>query len=196
MSKIPEFEHLVDAFKSLPGVGTKNAKKWAHYLLEQDKFYVDKFVNKITEAYSKIKRCAKCSNLSRNELCSICENINRDTQKLCVVSNIEDLERIESSKSFFGLYHITQMDYDNKIEHKNLLKILDRVKNDNIKEVIVATSFSNQGEAVAAYICNLLQDLKDVSIYRIGFGIPLNGAIDYTDDETLNQSFSNKRKIN
>lgn len=196
MQKIPEFEHLVDALKSLPGVGTKNAKKWAYFILEQDKHYVNKFLHKIEDAYKNIQKCSKCRNLTKSNLCDICSNKSRELDKLCIVSSIEDLERIESSKSFFGLYHITEMDLNNKIEHKNLTSILKRVQEDNIKEVIIATNYSNQGEAVAMYVYNLLKGIENLTIYRIGFGIPLNSSIDYVDDMTLNQSFNNKRKIN
>ncbi|MDE6289835.1 MAG: recombination protein RecR [Ureaplasma sp.] len=197
---IIEFEHLVDALRSLPGVGLKNAKKWAYHIINQDERYIKQFTDRIKFAHERIRKCSKCGNLSIELECGICSDKNRDHSTLCVVTSVEDLERIESSNSFYGLYHITNAELtikqNNLVKHTNLDSIYDRVKNSpEIKEIIIATSFSHDGEMTAEYICNLLKNFKELAIYRIGFGVPLNGAIDYIDDETLKCSFNFKRKL-
>lgn len=200
MFKMPnEFEHLVDAIKSLPGIGYKSARKLALFLLDNDDRYIKLFVDKINKAYINVRRCQKCFILTNNNICDICSNKNRDHTKLCIVSSFEDFERIESSNSFFGIYHITTNGINKQkklIEHENLLSIKNRlIEHPEIKEIIIATSFSYDGEMVTQYIINMLKDFKDISIYRIGFGVPSNASIDYVDDETLNESFINKRKL-
>lgn len=200
MFKLPnEFEHLVDAIKSLPGIGYKSAKKLALFLLDNDQRYIDLFIHKINDAYKNIKRCRECFILTNEEICNICSNKNRDHSKLCIVNSFEDFERIESSNSFFGIYHITTNNINKQsklLEHKNLLNLKERIiKNPEINEIIIATSFSYDGEMVTQYIVDTLKDFKNIEIYRIGFGVPSNAAIDYVDDDTLNESFINKRKL-
>lgn len=200
MYKIPnEFEHLVDAIKSLPGIGHKSAKKLALFLLDNDERYIKLFIDKINNAYATVKRCSECFVLTNKKVCDICSNKNRDHTKLCVVNSFEDFERIESSHSFFGIYHITtnSINVQKKlVEHSNLLDLKKRIaEHPEIQEIIIATSFSYDGEMVSQYIINMLKEFKDIKIYRIGFGVPSNASIDYVDDETLNESFINKRRL-
>lgn len=192
-----EFEHLVDALKSLPSVGTKNAKKWAYFLLNQDKRYIQDFLNKIQTAFDKVKKCSECGNLAMTDKCNICNSKYRDHNIICVVSTPEDLERIESSGHYNGLYHVSHGELSIRrnvlVQHTNLEALLPRIiNNSQIKEVLIATNFTHDGEMTAAYVCDLLKDLS-VKIYRIGFGLPLNGLLDYADDETLKHSLNNKR---
>lgn len=194
-----DFEYLVDALKSLPGVGTKNAKKWAFFLLNQDLKYINDFTKRIINAKTNIKKCTQCSNFCENKVCDICSNEHRNKKTLMIVSNIEDLERIESSNVFNGLYHITGGEISIRksvpVEHTNITTIRNRVIDNEINDVIIATSFSHDGEMTADYILRMLSDLNDVNVYRIGFGIPLNASIDYADDETIKQSLLNKRML-
>lgn len=197
MSKPIEFEMLVDALKSLPGVGTKNAKKWAFFLLAQDEKYINDFTKRILSAKQKIINCNECGNFSNKKLCSICENDRRDFSKLLIVTTPEDVDRIESSNTYNGLYHITRGEVSIRknvmIEHINLSTIRQRVLNNSFKEIIIATSYTHDGEMTADYIVRMLEGIENIQIYRIGFGIPLNSSIDYADDETLKQSLLNKR---
>ena len=198
MIKPSEFEHLVDAFKSLPGVGSKNAKKWAYYIINQDKKYVSNFANRLIDAKDKIKLCIECGNISSDDICSICSNPNRDRTKICVVATSEDLDRFESSNLFDGLYHVTHGELSIRknvlVQHTNLDSLLKRVQKQNIQEVVIATNYTHDGEMTAEYIYNLLKPTK-VSVFRIGFGLPMNSNVDYADDETLKHALNNKRKI-
>ena len=199
MKQPVEFEHLVDALKSLPGVGTKNAKKWAYFLLNQDEKYINDFIYRIRNAFENVRKCEECGNLSMSSKCNICTSNYRDKQVVCVVATPEDLDRIESSGHFNGIYHVTHGELSIRknvlVQHTNLDSLLPRILNHpEIKEVLIATNFTHDGEMTSAYICDLLKDC-DVKIYRIGFGLPLNGQLDYADDETLKYSLSNKRML-
>lgn len=190
-----EFEYLIDTLKSLPGVGYKGAMKWAYFLLEQDERYIETFVNRVQNTYTKIKKCSQCGNLTNKNLCDICTNVNREHTKLCIVTTIEDLQRIEDSKNYNGLYFVLGKEINPKlpdIEFKKLIVLYNHINNHHeIKEVIIATNFTIGGQLTAKRIIDLLDSCK-VKIYRIGLGLPLNCAIDYADDETIKYAFINK----
>lgn len=190
-----EFDYLVDALKSLPGVGYKNATKWAYFLLEQDSSYVDLFINRLKNAHNKIKNCNQCNNLTTKDLCDICTSSNRDTTQVCVVNSIEDLQRIEDSNNYHGLYFVLKEEVNPKQPDANLkclVSLYNYISNcHGVKEVIIATNFTISGQLMAKKIVDLLTPCS-IKIYRIGFGLPLNGAIDYADDETIKYALMNK----
>jgi len=192
------FELLVDAFRSLPTIGTKNANRLAYFMLKQDNYYNKVFANRILDAKLKVIFCERCHNISEKPICPICLDVTRDPI-LCIVNNIEDYERIEMSQTFNGRYHIIngEINYQKELNlaKLNITDIPIRILNENYSEVLLATSFTFNGEATAEYIKTLLINLPNLEIYRIGLGIPLHGAIDYADDETLKQSILNKRKL-
>lgn len=199
MKKPIEFEYLVDALKSLPGVGTKNAKKWAYYLLNQDERYINDFVSRIKNAKQNIQYCIECGNIANSNKCAICSNPLRDENQICVVATVEDLDRIEESGNYNGLYHVTHGELSIRknvlVKHTNIDTLLSRLKkHPEVNEIIIATNFTHDGEMTASYIVNLLENIN-VRIYRIGFGLPLNSAVDYADNETLKYALSNKRII-
>lgn len=190
-----EFDYLVDALKSLPGVGYKNATKWAYFLLEQDSNYIDLFINRLKNAHNKIKNCHQCNNLTTKDLCDICTSSNRDTTQVCVVNSIEDLQRIEDSNNYHGLYFVLKEEVNPKQPDANLkclVSLYNYISNcHGVKEVIIATNFTISGQLMAKKIVDLLTPCA-IKIYRIGFGLPLNGAIDYADDETIKYALMNK----
>lgn len=189
---------LVDALSSLPSIGKKSARKLAFFLLDQDQKYIHEFTNRIVNAKKNIKRCVACNNISLNSLCSICSNSNRDNSTLCVVPTTEDLDKIEFSGCYNGLYFVINGELTNKKSDMNLVEanihvLANRIKDDSkIINLIIATNFSYSGEYTSEYIQNSLSDLE-LNIFRIGFGLPLNSSLDYADNETLKQAFINKR---
>lgn len=197
MKKLKEYEYLVDALNSLPSIGIKNARKLAYFIIKQDMDYCRMFSSRIVNARTSICFCSKCHNITDKNICDFCLDFTR-AKKLCIISDVEDLEKIEKT-NFDGYYHVLhgELDIRKNINNKNIFidDIKERIIQDNIKEVLIATSYSVHGENTANYIINLISSLKDVEIYRIGFGIPLNSSIDYIDQETLNQSVLNKKKI-
>lgn len=198
MNKPKDFQLLVDAFKSLPNIGTKNATKYAYHLLKSDDFYINEFISRINKAKSNLNYCKKCHNLSNNEICEQCSVITPNVS-LCIVASIEDLDKISSTHMFNGYYHILHGELDPKknIDNKKIFidDLISHIKEYEINEVLIATSFSISGELTSEYIKNILKDLN-IKIYRIGFGIPMNIKINYADDQTLKFALLNKQKVN
>lgn len=198
INKPKDLELLIDAFKSLPSVGTKNATRYAYHIVKSDNLYINEFIKRITNAKNNLKYCSLCHNITTNDICNICINENRD-DVILVVDSIADLDKIEELNIHKGYYHVLHGEINSKkgITDKELFinDIIDHIKKTNIKNVLIATSFSIAGEITAEYIKNLLKNINDINIYRIGFGLPTNSSIDYSDEQTLKYALINKRKI-
>lgn len=138
------FDYLIDALKSLPGVGKKQAERIAHFLIKKDSHYVEELVNRILNAKQKIKLCKNCNNYCTGELCDICSNSNRDQTKLCIVSSTEDFQKVEDTGSYVGLYYILNGEVDIKsktyLDQNVVKKLMEQIKQKNFKEVIIATN--------------------------------------------------------
>lgn len=198
MHTIEELEYLIDSLKSLPGVGYKTAAKWAYFLINKDQHYINEFTRRIINAKNTIKYCNKCNNFSKSQTCSICNNSYRNHKQICIVSYIEDLQRIEESGVYNGIYYVLHYEANpRKPDEINLVvnkfrKILDA--NPEIDEIIIATNFTLAGQFTANKLCENLNNFNG-KIYRIGLGLPINSALDYADNETIKYSFINKNKI-
>jgi recombination protein RecR len=140
----PTLEYLIDALKSLPGVGTKQAKTIAQFLLNKDEIYINEFVNRIKDAKKNIHFCKFCNNLTSSDICEICSNHSRDQNKLCIVTSQDDLQKLESTNSFIGLYFVLNQEIDVKtkqnIPHEVIEKLIDFVNNKKFTEIIIATN--------------------------------------------------------
>lgn len=193
-----DFEFLKDAFKSLPGVGNKQATNMAYYVLKQSDTYVDTFVDRLIKAKKNIHFCKQCNNFTSHELCDICSNESRDQHKLCIVSNPEDVEKIESTNEYIGIYFVLNDEMDVRkqkiIDEKLIQKIIQLIKSKNITEVILATNWTINGEATATYIRNILKSTLTVGVYRLALGLPINSALEYADNLTLKHAIKNKVK--
>jgi recombination protein RecR len=137
------FEYLMDALKSLPGVGKKQAERIAYFLIGQDQKYIDDFIERIQNGKT-IHFCKQCNNFAESDLCDICLNKSRDQTKLCVVSSIEDLNKIEDTNSYTGLYFVLNGEIDVKaktnIPHKTIQKLMDMINDHHFEEVTLATN--------------------------------------------------------
>ncbi len=199
MAKPQELAYLIDLFHSLPGVGLKNAKKFAYFVLRQDKQYVQQFIDRLNNACNKLKLCQECGNLTNDTLCEICKSPNRDKTKILVVSSFEDLERFEESNCYHGLYHISFGEISNRkhidIDQLNLNSLVTRVLNHpEINQVIIGLPKTYDGIVTGDYIRQMLST-TGIDVFTIATGIPINAAIDYADDETLKQAINNKKLI-
>lgn len=196
-----EFEFLVDALKSLPSISTKNADRIAHFILNSDNKFYNDFIERIINARNKIKFCIYCNNLTSDSFtCEICKNDERHNRKLCIVTSVDDLYKIESSNSFFGTYFVLkrELDYKNKKSIDELdLELLEKTINTfNINEILIATNMTTNGELTCSYIKKYLDEKKyNLEFYRLAMGIPFNSSIDYIDWESLKYSIKNKIKI-
>ncbi|MDR3330276.1 MAG: recombination mediator RecR [Mycoplasmataceae bacterium] len=192
------FEYLVDALKSLPGVGKKHAERIAYFLMLKDDKYIQEFIERLRDSHEKIHFCRQCNNFADGELCDICSNSSRDQDKLCVVSSIEDLKKIEETGSYSGLYYVLQGEIDVKtkqnLDPKIIRKFIDLLKSHDFKEVILATNWTINGEGTAIFIKKIINELSKANIYRLALGLPINSALDYADNATLKSAIQNKTK--
>ncbi len=187
--------NLIESFKKLPGIGEKTAERLALSVLDMSDESVSFFSNSILDVKNKIKRCIKCNNLSENDLCEVCKDESRDHSVLCVVELPRDVILFEKLHIYMGVYHvldglISPIDGKNP-EDINISQLIDRVKKENIKEVILALKPSIEGETTSLYITKLLEK-TDVTITRIAHGIPHGADMDYVDSLTLELALENR----
>ena len=199
MAHSPLIKQLIDSFRCLPGVGAKSAQRMAYYLLERDRNGAGKLSHALTQAVEKVGHCQTCRILTEYEQCDICQSAKRDRQILCVVETPSDVYSIEQSGSYQGIYfvlmgHLSPLDGIGPQElHLDTLK--QRVENEAIAEVILATNATVEGEATAHYIAEMLKPLTN-KITRIAHGVPLGGELEYIDGSTLGHAFNGRREFN
>lgn len=199
--QIKEFELFIDALCSLPAISKKTASKIAYFLLQKDESYIKEFIKRIIDFKTKIKSCILCNNLTVENLkCDICLQDSRDKSKLCVVSNVEDLSKIEQSNSFFGVYYVLNFELSIKNINSNTKIDLSKLENIinffNINQILFATNMTSNGELTSNYIKNfLIKKNYEIDFYRLALGIPFNSLIDYIDWESLKHSIKNKKKF-
>jgi recombination protein RecR len=189
---------LINEFSKLPGIGKRTAERLAYYIIEVDKDEAFKLSAAINETKDKIKFCSKCYNLSENELCEICDNEKRDSTTICVVERPKDIISIERTNEYNGLYHvlhghISPMDGIGPDDIK-LRELIQRVRDEDVFEVIVATNPTVEGEATSMYISKLLK-FSDAKVTRLAHGIPIGGNLEYTDEMTLTKAFEGRIEI-
>ncbi len=198
--KPKEFEYLIDAINSLPSIGTKAAEKIAYFLINQDEKYLCEFIHRIKQAKLKIRYCEQCNNFSYEKLCSICSNKERDNKKLLIVNNINELNKIEATGVFTGIYFVLNDEINVKtkksINGEIIKKLISLCKKKLFNEITIATNFTINGEATNIFIKKLLsQFLPNVSFYKLAIGLPINSALDYVDETTLKVAIKNKIKV-
>ena len=191
-------QNLIECFKRLPGIGEKTAERLALSVLDIDEETINLFSNSLKDSKTKIRRCKKCNNLSENDLCEVCKDKSRNKKVLCVVEEPKNVILFEKLNIFDGYYHvldglISPIDGINP-EDINLTSLIERVKNDEVKEIILALKPSVEGETTSLYISKLLEG-TDVKISKIAHGIPLGAEIDYVDSLTLEMALENRMDI-
>ena len=188
--------NLIECFKKFPGVGEKSAERMALSVLEIDKETIDLFANSLKDSKTKIRRCKVCNNLSESEKCEVCKDNSRNKEILCVVEEPKFVNLFEKLNIFDGYYHvldglISPIDGINP-EDINISSLIDRVKKDKVKEIILALKPSVEGETTSLYISKILEG-TDVKISKIAHGIPMGAEIDYVDSLTLEMALENRR---
>lgn len=189
---------LIEQFASLPGIGVKTAQRLAFYMLTLSKEQTDAFANAVVEAHEKIKRCSICQNFTDGEVCSICSADERDHSTICVVEGPKDVVAFERTREYNGTYHvlnglISPMDGIGP-EQLSVKELLSRLGDDKVKEVIMATNPTVEGEATAMYLSRLIKPLG-VKVTRLAYGIPVGGELEYADEVTLFKALENRNEI-
>ena len=191
--------NLIESFKTLPGIGAKTAERLAFALLELDKEQIELFSTSMLEAKEKIHRCKRCNMMTDEDLCFICRDKDRESSKvLCVVENSKNVFLFERLNMFHGKYHvidglISPLDGINP-EDIGLDKLLDRVKEEKLEEMIFAFKPSIEGETTALYIKKILEGMN-VKVTRIASGVPLGTDIEYIDSMTLERALQDRKEI-
>ena len=195
---IPSLDRLIDCFASLPGVGRKSASRFAYHLLDMKEEDVMAFSEAMAEAKKSIHQCPICHNLTDSEKCSICNDDRRDRSVICVVESARDVNSIERTHEYRGLYHvlhglISPMDGIGP-EQLYIKDLLHRVADDDIKEVIMATNPTVEGESTAVYIGKLIKPFG-VKVTRLATGVPVGGNLEYADDITLYKALEGRSEL-
>ena len=191
-------QNLIECFQKLPGIGEKTAERLALSILKLDQEIVDVFANSLRDTKTKIKKCSICNNYSEEEVCEICKDESREQDILCVVEDPKNIIMFEKIGIFNGKYHvinglISPLDGINP-EDIHIPQLLERIKNEGIKEVILAVKPSVEGETTSLYISKMLIN-TDVIVSKIAHGVPLGADIDYVDSLTLELALENRKKI-
>ena len=198
--KFPKsLEDLIENFKLLPGIGEKNAERLSFAVLKFNENQIKNFSESIMNVSKKIKKCTKCNNLTEDsDLCTICSDDSRDSSVLCVVESTKDLILFEKSNAFKGKYHVLEglispLEGVNPDDIK-INELIKRIKDEKIKEVILALNLSMEGETTSLYIIKMLEGM-DVSISKIAAGIPVGADMDYLDSLTIQKALEGRVKV-
>ena len=197
MSDSPAIEDLKQALRRLPGLGPKTAQRMAFHLLERDRDGARLIMQALGSAIERVRRCVRCNNLSEQEICTLCSSARRDPGLLCVVESPADLASLEQSGAYNGRYfvlmgHLSPLDGigPEELGIPRLEALLDA---GGVREVILATNLTVEGEATAHYIGELARERR-IYVTRIAHGVPLGGELEYTDRGTLARAFSGRRE--
>ena len=193
-------DRLVRALRRLPGVGPRQAERFASYFLRASQGEVEEFMTALAEMKQGIVLCPVCFAYSENDVCDICRDPDRDASQICVVEDPQDIEAIEKTGLYKGLYHVLHGAISplegRSAEQVKVRELLARVQNAQtpIREVILATDPDSEGETTALYLADLLRG-QVAQITRIGYGVPLGGDVDYMDEMTLGYSLKGRTTI-
>lgn len=190
--------NLIECLKKFPGIGEKTAERLALSLLDMEDDVLNLFSKSLKDVKTKIKRCKICNNLSEEDRCEICKNEDRNEKTICVVEEPKNVILFEKLNIFDGYYHvldglISPIDGINP-EDINISSLIERVKKDNVAELILALKPSVEGETTSLYISKLLEK-TDVKITKIAYGIPMGAEMDYVDSLTLELALENRMDI-
>lgn len=194
----PSIEKLIESFERLPSIGHKTAVRLAFHMLDLSKEETEEFINSIINAKEKLKYCSNCYNISDTDPCPICSSPKRDNSVICVVEDVRDVMAMERIHEFKGVYHVLHGTISpmNGIgpEDIKIKELLNRIANNDIKEIIIATNPRVEGEATAIYLSKIIKPLG-IKVTRIAHGIPVGGDLEYTDEVTLSKALEGRREL-
>lgn len=196
MKPVNAVDDLIDALRCLPGVGPKSAQRMAFHLLQYDPAGAQRLSAALARVLSSVRRCVRCNTFTEDELCAVCASPKRDPAVLCVVETPADLATMEQTMAYRGLYFVLmgRLSPLDGVGPRDigLDRLLARATDGAVKEVVLATNFTNEGEATAHYIGEMLRD-RGIKLTRIARGIPVGGELEYVDAGTLAQAFYERR---
>lgn len=194
----PTIEKLIESFEKLPSIGHKTATRLAFHMLNLNIEDTQKFINSIIEAKKNLKYCSKCFNITDTDPCPICSSPKRDQSTICVVEDVKDVVAMEKTHEFKGVYHVLHGSISpmNGIgpEDIKIKELLERLKETDVNEIIIATNPRVEGEATAIYLSKLIKPIG-IKVTRIAHGIPVGGDLEYTDEVTLSKALEGRREL-
>ena len=185
-------DQLADSFSRLPGIGKKSAMRISNHLLKTDQIFLENFAKQLVELHSRIHQCSECGSYTETDPCQICTNPLRERNLMCVVEQPQDVNTIENSGEFRGIFHVLGA-LISPLEgigpdQLPIGKLIDRIKKENVTEVIIATNPTVEGDTTALYIQQILKQ-TGVKVSRLASGLPVGGDLEYADKLTLARSF-------
>jgi recombination protein RecR len=194
----PSVTRLIDELKRLPGIGQKTAQRLAFYLLRVDRGQALALSDAIREAKEKVRECSVCNNITDSDPCHFCTGATRNRSEICVVEEATNIQAVEKTRQFSGLYHVLggalsplQGVGPDQLKIKSLI---ERLKGGTVKEIIIATNPTAEGEATAVYLSKLIKPLG-VRVTRIAMGIPVGSDLEYADEVTMSKAMEGRRDL-
>jgi recombination protein RecR len=198
MSAFPvSMKMLVEEFSKMPGIGPKTAQRLAFYILKASKDDAVALSQAIVKVKDSVRSCKICNNLSDEEICEICKSPSRDRSILCIVEEPNDIITVEKAGDYRGVYHVllgslSPLDGIGPQELK-IKELLERMKKEKFREIIIATDFNTEGEATALYLSKILKD-SGAKITRVAYGIPVGSDLEHADQATIIKAFEGRRE--
>ena len=189
---------LIEEFSKMPGIGSHSAQRLTFHILQSSKADVENLVRSIQQVKENVRFCKRCNNLSDGELCHICSDNARDNSKICVVETPSGVIAMEKSSAYHGLYHVllgvlSPIDGVGP-EQLKIKELVQRLKKEDIEEVIIATDFTTEGETTALYIDEILKSFK-IKVSRLAHGVPVGASLEYADVATLQRAMEGRREV-
>jgi recombination protein RecR len=190
--------NLIDGFQRLPGIGAKTAQRLAFTILKMDDEDVADFAQALIQVKRDLKVCTVCQNISDQDICPICQDKSRDTTVICVIQETKDLIAMERTKEYNGMYHvlggaISPIEGIGP-EQLKIPALLERLSDEKVKELILATNPNMEGEATAMYLSRLVRPFG-IKVTRIAHGLPVGGDLEYADEVTLTKALEGRREV-
>ncbi|MBN1569949.1 MAG: recombination protein RecR [Acidobacteria bacterium] len=191
-------EKLIDEFRKLPGIGTKSAQRLAYNILRRPKEDAERLSRAILEAKEKIRYCSRCNNFSDQDPCRYCNSTSRSAETICVVEEPHDILAIEKTREYHGQYHVLHgvLSPINGVgpEDLKLKNLLERLREGNVREIILATNPNVEGEATAIYLAKLLKPIG-VKVSRIALGVPVGSDLEFADEITMSKALEHRHEL-
>ena len=191
-------ERLINNFQKLSGVGRKGATRMAYQILSMDKADAQEFSDAILAVHSQIHRCPVCQNFTEKDVCKICDSQNRDKSVICIVESPRDVTTFEKTREYKGTYHvlhglISPIDGIG-VDQLTVKELLSRLNDDTVKEVIMATNPTVEGEATAMYLSRIIKPLG-IRVTRLAYGLPVGSSLEFADEVTLFRALKGRTEI-
>ena len=194
----PEIDKLINSIAKLPGLGQRSAQRIALYLLKNNNKYLEPLMNALKEAQSKIINCNLCGNIDTINPCNICNDNRRDKKSICVIEDVSDLWAFERTGFYKGLYHVlggTLSAIEGiGVDELNINKLIERIKNNKVNEIILALSSTMEGQTTNHVIADKIENF-DIKVTSLAQGVPIGSEVHYLDENTLNTAFQYRKKL-